>query len=161
MSNATDAIKIACDYISIANLRRTQERVSEFREHRLATNSGDDVLQFYTVLWYAFLWLSRQQWTLNSKADCSAGDAEMVDFEMPNLENLGISASGGPSSVATSPSAPLTKAQKKSQKFNQRRKAALVKPRPEKAHHCLTCPMCSRKFHRNGLINHMYDASFH
>ena len=155
VSNATDAIKIACDYVSIANLQRTHQLLAEFREHRLLTNSGDDVLQFYTVLWYAFLWLSKQQWTLNSQAGPPAGDVETPDIEMSNVGNLDLSISDNSSSFAASPGAPLTKAQKKSNKFKMRRKAALIKPRAEKPDQQLLCPMCPRKFHRNGLVNHM------
>ncbi|KAL6303835.1 hypothetical protein BKA93DRAFT_720606, partial [Sparassis latifolia] len=54
VSNQTDAIKIACDFISIANLAHTQNVVDELREQRLLSGWGDDVLQFYTTLWYAW-----------------------------------------------------------------------------------------------------------
>jgi hypothetical protein len=53
-----DAIKIACDYISIANLPATQQLIPSFREHCLATQLGDDVIQLLNVLWFAYIWLS-------------------------------------------------------------------------------------------------------
>jgi hypothetical protein len=40
------------------NLHRTEELVAQFRQHRLAGNQVEDVLQFYTTLWYAWVSLS-------------------------------------------------------------------------------------------------------
>jgi hypothetical protein len=54
-----DAIKIACDHVSIQHLDQIEQLVAEFREQRLASGHGEDVLQFYTMLWYA--WLSLRQ----------------------------------------------------------------------------------------------------
>ena len=58
VSNKSDAIKIACDFVSIENLVETVRLVGEFREHRLACDWGDDVLQLYASLWYAWVSLS-------------------------------------------------------------------------------------------------------
>ena len=58
VANLTDGIKIAFDFISITNIQRTQRLVDEFQQQRLSS-SGDDVLQFYLTLWYAWANLSR------------------------------------------------------------------------------------------------------
>ena len=58
MANLADTIKMAVDYISMSNLNRTHALVSEFRMQRLASAWGDNVLQFYTTLWYAWVSLS-------------------------------------------------------------------------------------------------------
>jgi hypothetical protein len=58
VSNMSDAIKIACDYVSIENVSQTARLVDQFREQRLAIE-GDDVLQFYVMLWYAWVSVSR------------------------------------------------------------------------------------------------------
>lgn len=60
VSNLTDSIKLACDFVSPENLLRTQSLIKEFREQYLATGWGDDVLQYYTTLWYAWITLSSQ-----------------------------------------------------------------------------------------------------
>ena len=58
VANLADGIKIASDFFSITNVQRTQCLVDEFRQQRLSS-SGDDVLQFYLTLWYAWVNLSR------------------------------------------------------------------------------------------------------
>ena len=60
VSNAADAIKIACDFVSVDNLRHTQRLAAEFRQHRLTTSTGEDVLQFYATLWHAWTVLSKK-----------------------------------------------------------------------------------------------------
>jgi hypothetical protein len=59
VGNAVDAIKIACDFMSLDNITTTQQLVGELRQQRLSTSWGDDVLQFYEALWYAWRSLSR------------------------------------------------------------------------------------------------------
>ncbi|KAI0055412.1 Clavaminate synthase-like protein, partial [Artomyces pyxidatus] len=54
VSNETDTIKIACDFLSVQDLLASERLVHELRTQRLATDFGDDVLQFYTSLWYAW-----------------------------------------------------------------------------------------------------------
>jgi hypothetical protein len=55
VANMADAIKIACDFFSMPNLKRTQRIVGELRHQRLSDNAGDDVLQFYLTLWYTWV----------------------------------------------------------------------------------------------------------
>jgi hypothetical protein len=59
VANVADAIKIACDFFSMSNLRRTERLVGELRQQRLSDSQGDDVLQFYLTLWYTWSSLSR------------------------------------------------------------------------------------------------------
>jgi len=59
VSNITSAIKIACDFISVEHLSTTIGLVSTFRQHRISTQSGDDVLQIYTTLLHAWCSLAR------------------------------------------------------------------------------------------------------
>ena len=51
--NVQNAVKVACDFLSIENLARTHRVASELRLQRLVSE-GDDVLQLHTVLWYAW-----------------------------------------------------------------------------------------------------------
>ncbi|KAL6299902.1 hypothetical protein BKA93DRAFT_741529 [Sparassis latifolia] len=54
VSNEMDAIKIACDFLSVEHLLQTQDLIAQFRYQRIRSTSGDDILQFYTTLWYAW-----------------------------------------------------------------------------------------------------------
>lgn len=157
-----DAVKIACDYISIANLPATHKLMPSFREHRLATNSGDDVLQLLNVLWFAYIWLSKQSWTQSLPTmDDGAEDFLMAAMNAEDAPMADISISRLPPSPGSSSLVPLqdanrTKAQHKSAKYNKRRKANLIKKggavNPD---HKITCPLCPRKFNRNGAIDHL------
>ncbi|KAF7977001.1 hypothetical protein HWV62_4930 [Athelia sp. TMB] len=60
VSNACDAIKIALDFVDVDSLDRTVQLAREFRQHRLATGQGDDVLQVKTLLWHAWNSLCEQ-----------------------------------------------------------------------------------------------------
>ena len=157
-----DAIKIACDYISIANLPATHQLIPSFHEHCLATNSGDDVLQLLNVLWLAYIWLSKQSWTQSLPttddgaenflmAAMNAEDAPSADISIPPLPP-----SPGSSSLAPLQDANRTKAQLKSAKYNKIRKANLIKKGGAvNLDHKITCPLCPPKFNRNGAINHL------
>lgn len=59
VSNVTNAIKIACDFVSVEHLSTTIGLVSTFRHHRISKQSGDDVLQLYTTLLHAWRSLFR------------------------------------------------------------------------------------------------------
>ena len=50
MANKSDAINIACDYISLQNLSITHQLISEFHEYRLMSQTGEDVLSLYDNL---------------------------------------------------------------------------------------------------------------
>ncbi|KAI1783267.1 hypothetical protein LXA43DRAFT_903881 [Ganoderma leucocontextum] len=57
--NVENAIKVACDFVSAGNLSTTESLVSELRARRLLER-GDDVLQLYTLLWYAWCSVSAE-----------------------------------------------------------------------------------------------------
>ncbi|KAA1479127.1 hypothetical protein DENSPDRAFT_109473 [Dentipellis sp. KUC8613] len=61
VSNITDSIKIASDFLSVDNLEDTFSVRQQLRDQRLLTREGDDVLQFYTTIWYAWLSLGSVQ----------------------------------------------------------------------------------------------------
>ncbi|KAA1479365.1 hypothetical protein DENSPDRAFT_757505, partial [Dentipellis sp. KUC8613] len=58
VSNTSDSIKIASDFLSIDNLENTSSVRQRLRNQRLVMREGDDVLQFYTTVWYAWLSLA-------------------------------------------------------------------------------------------------------
>ena len=66
VANCADAIKIATDFISVENLAETVHVMNGYRIHRLVMRSaedesGDDVLQLRTTLWYAWCHLCALQ----------------------------------------------------------------------------------------------------
>lgn len=82
VANIADAIKMACDFISIENIKATHQLVDEYREHRITSGWGDDVLQFYTTIWYAWISLSELSDTVSSLAP----NVEMADHD-PNIDH--------------------------------------------------------------------------
>ena len=52
----TNGIKIACDFMSIENLDATVQVRKTLHKHHLSQGDakGDDVLQLYLTLWYAW-----------------------------------------------------------------------------------------------------------
>ncbi|KAI0055386.1 hypothetical protein BV25DRAFT_1775028, partial [Artomyces pyxidatus] len=54
VSNQTDAVKVACDFLSMENLPVTEWLVHDYRRHRLAGGVAQDVLQLYPTLWYSW-----------------------------------------------------------------------------------------------------------
>ncbi|TFK45215.1 hypothetical protein OE88DRAFT_1640216 [Heliocybe sulcata] len=58
--NISNSIKVALDFLSVADLPPTERVGQELRIQRIITDWGEDVLCFYDVLWYAWLSLSQQ-----------------------------------------------------------------------------------------------------
>jgi hypothetical protein len=50
VSNITNTIKIACDFVFVEHLSTTFELLSTFCHHHISKQSRDDVLQLYTTL---------------------------------------------------------------------------------------------------------------
>ncbi|KAI0059793.1 hypothetical protein BV25DRAFT_1808342, partial [Artomyces pyxidatus] len=71
VSNETDTIKIACDFLSVEDVAASIRVASELRMQRLARGFGDDVLQLTNCLWYAWLSLRHHQakQTLDDRVD--------------------------------------------------------------------------------------------
>ncbi|KAI1784133.1 hypothetical protein LXA43DRAFT_902206 [Ganoderma leucocontextum] len=53
--NLTHAIKAACDFVSPQNLTRTINLASSLRAHRIASGSGEDLLQIQTLAWFGWM----------------------------------------------------------------------------------------------------------
>jgi hypothetical protein len=83
VGNKSDAIKIACDFISIQSLAQTHQLVSELREHRLAAKWGEDVLALYDTLYHAYSAFPALQETADLQQR-SAQNAETL-YHSPNL----------------------------------------------------------------------------
>ncbi|KAI0754544.1 hypothetical protein C8Q80DRAFT_1297762 [Daedaleopsis nitida] len=53
--NLQNAMKIACDFVSVHNLKRTMSLVTSQRRHRLRSQGPDDLLHVQSLLWYTWL----------------------------------------------------------------------------------------------------------
>ncbi|KAI0316634.1 hypothetical protein OF83DRAFT_1042284, partial [Amylostereum chailletii] len=55
VTNLSDANKIACDFLNPLRLTDTETVAHELRNHRLSLSRGEDVLQLYHSLWWAWI----------------------------------------------------------------------------------------------------------
>ena len=175
VSNITSAIKIACDFISVEHLSTTIGLVSTFRQHRISTQSGDDVLQLYTTLLHAWFSLvgfhelySKHpdmgsggacrpysgQYFYSSLIECDghhcgsrSSAADVISFE----EAMDVQADHAPPHVMPISSGPSLSTVHSSQS-RRRRKAGLRR----KGNLSCPVPSCMKEnFARLGLLDHM------
>jgi hypothetical protein len=167
VSNQADSIKIACDFVSLDNLTETVRLVGEYREQRLSLGGdGDDVLQLYNLLWYAWISLSRLQdadITRDVTQNNTVADFNMVidsdRFESDTISSSAMLADDPNPTLSTSNDQGMSAAQLRKimrRKLNNRRKKDL------KAYNSTTpatgdfpCQFCGRKLGRDGLIRHL------
>ena len=172
MSNQTDSIKIACDYVSMDNLMETARLFDEFREHRLATGEGDDVLQLFNMLWYAWKSLSLLRHANVSRVvlqstmvheECHmAIDSELGDSAVSNLAsgamlvddtNPTLSTVEGGQSMSAKQIRKIERRRENNKKKKERK--AYTPDGLEIAGRDFECQFCGRKFERYGLIRHL------
>jgi hypothetical protein len=176
VSNCSNAIKIARDFISIDTLSHSERLISEFREQRLSTGSGDDVLQLYNTLWH--LWMSLSQQTplvrdsiniadydsagshaMNDLIHSGLGDltpafdssSDLVMDDLASSSFLGPNHMQGENPADATPSASVLRRRAKNRASKLQRKLA----QPSLPEHRFTCLLCPRKFHRGGFFDHL------
>jgi hypothetical protein len=182
VSNVTDAIKIACDFVSLDNITMTQQLVGELRHQRLSTSWGDDVLQFYETLWYAWGSLSRPTYPILSSeetasfcAEASADDIQTTsqssdhdpsdDSAMPMDVDLSTHATAQcgdqKHDAVTPPSAKVLR--RRMHRKGKRAMEASSRNSAPKPGHDFRCPFAtsSRPFNLGGLIDHLYVFVFY
>ena len=69
MCNLADCIKVACDWVSPENVERCKVLTHEFREQNEMKAWKEDVLQLYSMLWFAW-----QSCSLREKKDSGVND---------------------------------------------------------------------------------------
>lgn len=174
MTNCSDAIKTASDFVSMDNLHRTHRLVGEFRKQRLATSWGDDVLAFYSTLWYAWISVSRLNMAVSfddpmyspgekmlvdvappSPLSVDNGNGDIIpinDTVVPTVHDAGVN-DHTPDSEDR-----LTKQQTRNRMRRKKRRVAhKFEERAPKDGHIYPCPspICQRKFSRLGYFDHM------
>jgi hypothetical protein len=154
------------------NLMETVRLFDEFREHHLATWEGDDVLQLFNMLWYAWNSLSRLRHANVSRAilrsntvheECHmAIDSELDGHAVSNLASEAVFV-GDPnptlSAVEGAQSMPARQVRKiERRRENNKKKKERKAYTPdglEIAGRDFECEFCHRKFERWGLICHL------
>jgi hypothetical protein len=176
VANMVDEIKVACDFFSMTNLRRTERIVGELRHQRLSESEGDDVLQFYLTLWYA--WLSLSQLANAYSSDIASQDSfreldTLADTSVyPNSASIPIDAlSQMPEYITThmadsdaleDPATSVmgaTRNEKRWQKAKDRKKFRkdILAVRAKGPDHIWHCPFqtCCRRLNRSGVFDHL------
>jgi hypothetical protein len=158
------------------NLQRTRQVASELRQQRLCTSTGQDVLQLFTTLYYAFVALRTirpsspakahsipdhdvsplptiSSHTLDDASESHISSTADVDFSSLATSDLEPTSSL-PHSGGTA--IPDPKTLHKRNKNREKRRAKLTKaPSYQKEDFGFGCPLCPRRFIRSGLINHL------
>ncbi|GBE89655.1 hypothetical protein SCP_1603190 [Sparassis crispa] len=179
VSNEVDAIKIACDFLSINNVRETQEVVSQLRYQRLQSGFGDDVLQFFTTLWYTWKSLSHMSELVavpdifivggDTHSEPPATSEDILAEEQENalsFDTLAITSPGTrqiheicspTASHLTQGRDTLSHLEEKKKRRKEKKHAKAHSQRPQKPGFDFTCPIphCAGYYHRAGLLDHL------
>jgi hypothetical protein len=154
VSNGSDAIKIACDFLSIESLIASRQLAEEFRVQRLVHKWPEDVLQLDVTLWHA--------WNSLRKLQVVVTERELVLSPQPTLGSDTITDTLPATTYAMVDSVidndTLLK-EKKRQKRNDRRRAKAAANRPHKQGHDCCCPCCPGFFNKRGVLMHMSVTS--
>jgi hypothetical protein len=181
VANYADAIKIACDFMSVDNLKRTERVAGELRRQRLAVLYGDDVLAFYLTLWYTWEALSPRLHTMPAGVERdppvfalpvdepSPMDMDFDPSPMHVTAGDGLSSPASPAGDQDSPrfmatsivspvSGPSLQKSRRDKVYRkrQREKKRLVELCSPRAIFECSHPLClGRKFTRPGFFDHM------
>jgi hypothetical protein len=158
VANRADCIKVASDYMSIDNLKRTEALVGKLRRQRLASAYGDDVLAFYVTLWYAWQSLSEQLQDLSGSGMTSVQTSVFfAEDDMPSLMDIDPLPTVPTMSPIPTPSMQKAKRDKAYRK-KKREEKQLLQSQRRGAAFIFTCPYplcCGKKLSRAGYIDHM------
>ncbi|KAJ3558933.1 hypothetical protein NM688_g640 [Phlebia brevispora] len=142
VSNTSDAMKIACDFLSPAGIGASQKLASEFRQQRIKHGWPADVLQLENLLYFAYCSLNVLWKGLEGNKTETISEASFPSRKVILPSDNALDAHK------------LRKALLKAKKI--RKHAAKVQDRP------YSCPgegtACARgmKFLAQGLLDHMY-----
>ena len=78
VSNLSDCIKIAVDFVSPENIDRCERLTREFREQNHALAWKEDVLQLRSMMWFAWQSCSKQE-KINGWADRATGEVDQFE----------------------------------------------------------------------------------
>ena len=146
----TDAIKIACDFLSIECLVASGQLVHEFRMQRLVHQWPEDVLQFETSLLHAWNSLCHLRATIPCHAQTLHPTMiSTIVRDGTRLENSDLEPAGADAARL------LAKRESRQRKRRQRKQRLAVSARPRQSGHDCLCPYCPRFFNKSGLVFHL------
>ena len=154
VSNMTDSIKIACDFLDVESLPASAQLLHEFRMQRLVNNWPEDVLQFEVTLWHAWTSLYKQK---NQLRDVISDGLSMAPIHAPHpVLDPTLAMNIGTSTVAL-----ITQhrqARKREKRRLHRKDIADTRRSHEKPGHDCRCPLCPQAnyFNKRGLLLHMW-----
>jgi hypothetical protein len=150
VSNMTDAIKIACDFLSIESLDASYQLLGDFRTQRLFCRWPEDVLQIETSVWHAWNSLSRLYAMTASREQTNRSPAISNSQSDPH-EGM----DDPPTTRDNSKSEAEMKREKRRLKRHARRQQMAIAERPYKPGFDCRCLYCPRMCNKNGLIFHL------
>jgi hypothetical protein len=152
VSNRTDAIKIACDFLSIENLPASHQLTGELRAQRLIHNWPEDVLQLEITLWHAWNSLHKLRGMVTIPPPMLGvsvvSATETLSAIDSDINTIVVNTTDDASSL-------VTKIERKRQKRQERRRYLAITKRPHKPGHDCRCPRCPGFFNKSGLLSHM------
>jgi hypothetical protein len=146
VSNAVACIKVACDFVSVANLKRTRQVASELRLQRLCTGSGQDVLQLSTTLYYGFMALRAIQ---------PSSSVPSPDYDSSPMVTDDLTATVNHPHGPTPTTLDLRTQHQRDKRRIRRHEQLTEAPPHQKDDFGFLCPLCPRRFNRSGVINHL------
>jgi hypothetical protein len=165
VSNVTDTMKIACDFLSVESLAASRLLIKEFRTQRLARSWPEDVLQLDTSIWYAWNSLYHlhaiapsPNYALDNPGNPTTrpnSDLPRMSTPMMNdhrIDGLGANDQDPTRELQSEEEKGRTRRQ---QKRRARRQRQAVSERPYMVGHDCRCLFCPRQFNKSGLIHHM------
>jgi len=153
VSNISDSIKIACDFLDSESLAASSRLRHELREQRLVRRWPEDVLQFEVTLWHA--WTS----LLMQKEHLTAMFLNTGPIAIPMLApTFATALESAMCVVANANGAVLSRLEKRQEKRRLfRKRIADAQRSREKPGHDCQCPLCPQPayFNRHGLLHHL------
>jgi hypothetical protein len=157
------------------DLQHTHQVASELHQQRLCTGTGQDVLQLFTTLYYAFVTLRTTHPSSPAKAHSIPGNdvsplpaisSHALDGDFITSHYISSTANVNFLSLALAPASSLLhsggttipdpETLHKQNKRQERRQAKLTEaPSYQKEDFWFGCPLCPRRFIRSGVINHL------
>jgi hypothetical protein len=148
VSNISDLIKIACDFLDSEGLAASSRLRHELRKQRLSHHWPEDVLQFEVTLWHAWTSLLKQKAQLTAML-LSAKPMPMLG---PTTADSVMCVGANTNGVV------LSKQERKQEKRRlfRRRVADVQRSHMKPGHNCqcLLCPQ-PRYFNKRGLFHHL------
>jgi hypothetical protein len=166
VANKSDAIKIACDFVSMQNLAVTERLVHSFRQHRLAVKWGDDLLALHSTLYYLYISLPKlREVALARDSQVPSGVAGDPSNSVTDATHAASSFDDSAMAVDDLPPQTSSKRDRKLMlrhtNEKNKRKVALSEERKQRGSRPgfdFICPLCPDEgfFNRMGVLLHLY-----